>query len=129
MSYFLVRLMQQFDGFTLAKDCQPVESLPPPEWKDMKGRQSEEELWPSIAMTLFIKVSASLRDGKVLSLTYVRADYGSTSILRAKIHDIHRFSLYRILAESSLMDTIWHIFPPRKLSLGQDRTLNLSMDL
>ena len=55
MSYFLVRLLQNFDKFTLASEVQPEESLPPPEWKHRKGRQATEKVWPSAAMTLFVK--------------------------------------------------------------------------
>ena len=56
MSYFLVRLLQQFDRFTLALEAQPEGSLPPPEWKHRKGRQATEKIWPSYAMTLYVKV-------------------------------------------------------------------------
>lgn len=55
MSYFLVRLLQHFDKFTLASEVQPVESLPPSEWKQRKGRQAIEKIWPSAALTLFVK--------------------------------------------------------------------------
>ena len=55
MSYFLVRLLQNFDKFTLALDVQPPESLPPPEWKHRKGRQATEKIWTSAAMTLYVK--------------------------------------------------------------------------
>jgi hypothetical protein len=57
MSYFLVRLLQQFDRFTLASEFQPEGSHPPPEWKYRKGRQAFERVWPSAALTLFVKVS------------------------------------------------------------------------
>lgn len=59
MSFFLVRLLQQFDRFELALDCQPEGSLPPKEWQgdDRKGRQRFEKVWPAAALTLFIKVS------------------------------------------------------------------------
>jgi hypothetical protein len=58
-SYFLVRLLQQFDTFTLASDVQPKESLPPREWKQpgTKGRAAVEQIWPAAAMTLYVKVS------------------------------------------------------------------------
>ncbi|KAG1748095.1 cytochrome P450 monooxygenase CYP63 [Suillus lakei] len=41
-SFFLVRLLQQFDTFTLATDAQPPSSLPPAEWKLGRGRQRVE---------------------------------------------------------------------------------------
>jgi hypothetical protein len=56
MSYFLVRLLQQFDRFTLAPEVQPEGSVPPEVWKNRKGRQSYEKIWPSAAMTLYVKV-------------------------------------------------------------------------
>ncbi|KAF8811334.1 cytochrome P450 monooxygenase CYP63 [Phlegmacium glaucopus] len=55
MSYFLVRLLQQFDRFTLASEVQPEGSLPPAEWKHAKGRQAIEKIWPSAALTLYVK--------------------------------------------------------------------------
>jgi len=55
MTFFLVRLLQRFDRFELALECQPEGSLPPPEWKGKKGRQTFEKIWPAAALTLFIK--------------------------------------------------------------------------
>ncbi|KAJ3891299.1 cytochrome P450 monooxygenase CYP63 [Lentinula edodes] len=54
-SFFLVRLLQQFDTFSLAPEAQPSGSLPPLEWKRRKGRQAEEKIWPAAALTLFVK--------------------------------------------------------------------------
>ncbi|KAL1719911.1 cytochrome P450 [Schizophyllum commune] len=54
-TYFLVRLIQRFDTFALASDAQPAGSLPPEEWKLREGRQRYERIWPSNAMTLFVK--------------------------------------------------------------------------
>lgn len=56
MSCFLVRLLQKFDRFTLAQEFQPEGSLPPIEWKNRSGRQRFEKVWPSAALTLYIKV-------------------------------------------------------------------------
>ncbi|KAG2002365.1 cytochrome P450 [Coprinopsis cinerea AmutBmut pab1-1] len=55
MSYFVVRLLQQFDRFTLAPEFQPPGSLPPKEWKHRQGRQKDEKIWPAAALTLFVK--------------------------------------------------------------------------
>jgi cytochrome P450 len=63
---FLVRLLQQFDTFTLCPEFQPEGSLPPPEWKSRRGRQRKEKVWPSAALTLYVKVSASRFDGMFL---------------------------------------------------------------
>lgn len=61
MSYFLVRLLQQFETFTLAPEFQPKESLPPAEWKNRKGRQATEKVWPASALTLYVKVEQLVR--------------------------------------------------------------------
>ncbi|KAJ7016216.1 cytochrome P450 monooxygenase CYP63 [Mycena alexandri] len=63
-SYFLVRLLQEFDSFTLAPEFQPAGSLPPPEWKSRKGRQSVERIWPAAALTLYVKGGLWVRFGK-----------------------------------------------------------------
>ncbi|GBE85606.1 Cytochrome P450 52E2 [Sparassis crispa] len=54
-SCFLTRMLQQFDSFTLAPEVQPEGSLPLPEWKSGKGRQTFEKLWPSNTLTLYVK--------------------------------------------------------------------------
>ncbi|KAJ7906573.1 cytochrome P450 monooxygenase CYP63 [Mycena leptocephala] len=63
-SYFLVRLLQEFDTFTLAPEFQPAGSIPPPEWKSRKGRQAVEKIWPAAALTLYIKGGLWVRFGK-----------------------------------------------------------------
>ncbi|KAJ6629919.1 cytochrome P450 monooxygenase CYP63 [Mycena sp. CBHHK59/15] len=63
-SYFIVRLMQEFDTFTLAPEFQPTGSLPPPEWKHRQGRQAVERVWPASAMTLYIKGGLWVRFGR-----------------------------------------------------------------
>ncbi|TFK22513.1 cytochrome P450 monooxygenase CYP63 [Coprinopsis marcescibilis] len=55
MSYFVVRLLQRFDRFTLTPEFQPLGSLPPEVWKKRKGRQVYERVWPAAALTLFAK--------------------------------------------------------------------------
>ncbi|KZT03032.1 cytochrome P450 [Laetiporus sulphureus 93-53] len=64
-SYFLTRLIQKFDTFTLAPEAQPDGSVPPPEWKAAKGRQSIEKLWPSSALTSFVKGGLWVRFDKI----------------------------------------------------------------
>ncbi|KAH8113061.1 cytochrome P450 monooxygenase CYP63 [Phellopilus nigrolimitatus] len=54
-SFFLVRLLQQFDTFTLAPEFQPEGSLPPTHWKAKQGRQAIERCWPAAALTLYVK--------------------------------------------------------------------------
>ncbi|KAK7443501.1 hypothetical protein VKT23_015674 [Stygiomarasmius scandens] len=66
-SYFLVRLLQEYDTFTLAPEAQPEGSLPPSEWKTRKGRQAVEQIWPAAALTLFVKGGLWVRFGKASS--------------------------------------------------------------
>ncbi|KAG6837575.1 hypothetical protein H0H93_006989 [Arthromyces matolae] len=89
-SYFLVRLMQKFDRFTLTPEVQPEGSLPPAEWKTRKGRQSIEEIWPSVALTLYVKVCyspKSHRETCLTSLNVPREGYGSNFIKRPPLED------------------------------------------
>jgi hypothetical protein len=85
MSYFLVRLLQQFDRFTLAREYQPEGSLPPADWKSGKGRKTIEKIWPSSAMTLYVKVRFNSNGDGVLGFRFtnfirfdLRVECGST---------------------------------------------------
>lgn len=44
----------------MAREFQPTGSLPPNEWKNGKGRQSFERVWPAAALTLYVKVRPSI---------------------------------------------------------------------
>ncbi|THH16082.1 hypothetical protein EW146_g4497 [Bondarzewia mesenterica] len=55
MSFFLIRMLQQFRRFELARDAQPTQSLPPASWKGRKGRQGIEQVWPGISVTPYVK--------------------------------------------------------------------------
>ncbi|KAH9840624.1 cytochrome P450 [Rhodofomes roseus] len=66
-SFFLTRLMQRFETFTLAPEAQPAGSLPPPEWKEGKGRETFEELWPNSALTSYVKGGLWVRLGQAES--------------------------------------------------------------
>jgi len=63
-SYFLVRLLQRYDSFTLASDCQPPGSFPPTEWQQKTGRQAFERVWPAAALTLYIKGGLWIKFGR-----------------------------------------------------------------
>ncbi|KAI0919820.1 hypothetical protein AcW1_003029 [Taiwanofungus camphoratus] len=63
-SCFLARMLQQYDTFTLAPEAQPEGSLPPSKWKAGKGRQTIEKIWPSSALTGFVKGGLWVRFGK-----------------------------------------------------------------
>jgi len=64
-SYFLVRLLQKYDTFTLAPEAQHPDSVPPAEWREegKRGRQTLEKCWPAAAMTLFVKGGLWVRFG------------------------------------------------------------------
>jgi len=57
-SFFMIRLLQNYDGFDLALDAQPEGSLPPSEWSKVKeSRASIDKVWFQNSVTLYIKVS------------------------------------------------------------------------
>jgi len=53
----MVRLLQKYEQITLAPDAQPVESLPPPEWKNGQDRRRVEQIWPKNHLTTYAHVS------------------------------------------------------------------------
>ncbi|TFK20380.1 cytochrome P450 monooxygenase pc-3 [Coprinopsis marcescibilis] len=55
ISFFLIRLLQQFSQFELARDSQPLESLPPAHWAKCSGTKGREKVWPAGNLTLFVK--------------------------------------------------------------------------
>ena len=58
MSFFLVRLYQNFDHVELAPEAQPIDSKPPPEWKEaVLGRKAHEKVMPKVHLTTYCKVS------------------------------------------------------------------------
>jgi hypothetical protein len=68
-SYLLVRILQQYDTFTLASEAQAPDSLPPAEWRlNGTGRAKYEKVWPAAAMTLFIKVRLDLKCAPFLGI-------------------------------------------------------------
>ncbi|KAF8982673.1 cytochrome P450 [Cyathus striatus] len=54
-SFFLIRLLQKFSSFSLAKDAQPVESLPPKSWTHASDRKRVEKIRPQQHLTLYVK--------------------------------------------------------------------------
>jgi len=44
VSFFIIRLLQQFSSFSLALDAQPPNSLPPAQWKGKKGPQGRDRI-------------------------------------------------------------------------------------
>jgi hypothetical protein len=56
ISFFLVRLLQNFSSVSLAEDAQ---TSPPDEWKLDGGRKAEERVWPKAHLTMYAHVSGS----------------------------------------------------------------------
>jgi hypothetical protein len=61
--YFIVRLLQRFNSFSLAPDFMPAGSLPPAHWAGMPGRQGVEKIHPAINFTMHSKVRAVVAHG------------------------------------------------------------------
>ena len=57
MSFFMVRLLQNFDSVSLDLTAQPAESLPPAEWKQAPGRKGQEEIFLKTHFILYSLVS------------------------------------------------------------------------
>lgn len=55
VSFFLIKLLQNFSSFTLDLDSRPLCTIPPPRWAGKEGRQGKEKLWPGYHLTMFIK--------------------------------------------------------------------------
>lgn len=57
MSFFLVRLLQNFEDIQLDLDSHPPESRVPKEWAGAPGRKGVEKFWPKAHLTLYSRVS------------------------------------------------------------------------
>ncbi|KAH9483172.1 Cytochrome P450 monooxygenase 75 [Psilocybe cubensis] len=57
MSFFLVKLLQQFSGISLASDAQPPQSRPPSEWAEDTSypRKQKEKIRPKSHLTMYIE--------------------------------------------------------------------------
>lgn len=53
VSFMVVRLLQRFNHFELDVTAQPPDSIPPPSWKSVPGRQSMERIWPKANLTIY----------------------------------------------------------------------------
>ncbi|KAF8994419.1 cytochrome P450 monooxygenase pc-3 [Cyathus striatus] len=54
-SFFLIRLLQQYSSFSLARDAQPIDSLPPKEWAGAYGPKGSEKIHPQAHLTMYSK--------------------------------------------------------------------------
>ncbi|KAF9487380.1 cytochrome P450 monooxygenase pc-1 [Pleurotus eryngii] len=54
MSFMIIRLLQNFDSFTLAEDAQPPSTQPPAHWKETLGmRKAIEKFYPKVNLTMY----------------------------------------------------------------------------
>lgn len=56
-SFMIVRLLQNFSSVSLAREAQPLKTIPPESWADVPGRQSIEKVRPGTHLTMFVDVS------------------------------------------------------------------------
>jgi cytochrome P450 len=56
MSYFLIRLLQNFSEVSFAEDVQPPESKPPVAWKSCPGTKGTDKIRFGASLTLGIEV-------------------------------------------------------------------------
>ena len=78
VSFFHIRLLQKFSGFTLAKDAQPEDTNPPAEWSTCSGDKGTTKIWPIAHLTMYVKVrySAFSRHRAVLNAGSIREGCG-----------------------------------------------------
>ena len=79
MSFFLIRLLQNFDTIALDWESQAPDSRPPVEWANFPGRKGKEKFWPKSHLTLYSKASVFLSCATRFSILNLRLreDYGS----------------------------------------------------
>ncbi|EDR04959.1 uncharacterized protein LACBIDRAFT_303883 [Laccaria bicolor S238N-H82] len=54
-SFFLIRLLQQFTGFSLAPVAQPEGTRPPESWKGCAGSKGSTKVWPGLHLTMYVR--------------------------------------------------------------------------
>nr|BED42918.1 cytochrome P450 monooxygenase [Trametes versicolor] len=55
MSFFLIRLLQNFSSLEMDLTAQPLDSRAPREWASAEGQQGKEKIIPKCLLTLFLK--------------------------------------------------------------------------
>ncbi|KAI0779175.1 cytochrome P450 monooxygenase pc-2 [Irpex lacteus] len=55
MSFFLIKLMQSFDGVEFDGKSLDPKARPLPDWRNAPGRKSKEKIWPWSHLTLYVK--------------------------------------------------------------------------
>jgi hypothetical protein len=67
-SFVLIRLLQQFDRFTVTQAISaPEGGVVPHNWKYASGRKGTDDIWPQSAITLFSKVQLNIYGNYVSS--------------------------------------------------------------
>lgn len=56
MSFFLIRLLQNFSSLEMDLAAQPPDSRAPREWASAEGQQGREKIIPKSLLTLFLEV-------------------------------------------------------------------------
>ncbi|KAI0637980.1 cytochrome P450 monooxygenase pc-3 [Trametes polyzona] len=54
MSFFLIRLLQNFSQLELDLSAQPPDARPPPEWASAEGQKGKEKVIPKAHLTLYV---------------------------------------------------------------------------
>ncbi|CDO68134.1 hypothetical protein BN946_scf185003.g6 [Trametes cinnabarina] len=54
MSFFLIRLLQNFSAMELDLSAQPLDARPPPEWASADGQKGKEKVIPKSHLTLYV---------------------------------------------------------------------------
>ncbi|KAH9963632.1 cytochrome P450 monooxygenase CYP63 [Russula dissimulans] len=67
--FFIVRLLQRFQSFSLAPEFMPAGSLPPSHWAGMPGRQGIEKIHPAINFTMHSKACCGLLPKRFCGVT------------------------------------------------------------
>ena len=53
MSFFLIRLLQEFSSINLDSSAQPPETRPPASWAGGSGRKGIEKIWAKMHLTMY----------------------------------------------------------------------------
>ena len=78
MSFFIIRLLQNFEAIDFDLDSQPPESHVPVHWAGMPGRKGVEKFWPKAHLTVYPAVSTlpGLDGSSSDMMSVQRAAYG-----------------------------------------------------
>ena len=60
MSFFLIRLLQNFSHMEMDLSAQPLDARPPQEWAMAEGHKGKEKIVVKTHLTLYVHVSISI---------------------------------------------------------------------